>query len=111
MAISGRYTAVLDACVLFPRLQRDVLLSLAHADLYTARWTQEIEREWTTSVVEKYPNAGEKIPRLLEQMRAAVPDCLIVDYELLFQASYCQMKTIGMFLPQQFAEMQTQLLA
>ena len=70
MAISGRYTAVLDACVLFPRLQRDVLLSLAHADLYTARWTQEIEMEWTTSVVEKYPDAGEKIPRLLEQMRA-----------------------------------------
>lgn len=45
MAISGRYTAVLDACVLFSRLQRDVLLSLAHADLYTARWTQEIENE------------------------------------------------------------------
>ena len=49
MAISGRYTAVLDACVLFSRLQRDVLLSLAHADLYTARWTQEIEREWASS--------------------------------------------------------------
>jgi len=73
LAISGRYTAVLDACVLFPRLQRDVLLSLAHADLYTARWTQEIEREWTTSVEKKYPDAGEKIQRLLEQMRAAVP--------------------------------------
>jgi predicted nucleic acid-binding protein len=82
LAISGRYTAVLDACVLFPRLQRDVLLSLAHADLYTARWTQEIEREWTTSVVEKYPDAVEKVPKLLEQMRAAIPDCLIVDYEL-----------------------------
>ena len=37
MAISGRHTAVLDACVLFPRLHRDILLSIAHADLYTAR--------------------------------------------------------------------------
>ena len=60
MAVSGRYTAVLDACVLFSRLQRDVLLSLAHADLYTARWTQEIEREWASSLVEKYPDAAEK---------------------------------------------------
>ena len=82
MAISGRYTAVLDACVLFSRLQRDVLLSLAHADLYTARWTQEIENEWTSSLIEKYPDAAEKIPLVVEQMREAIPDCLIVDYEL-----------------------------
>jgi hypothetical protein len=80
MAISGRYTAVLDACVLFSRLQRDLLLSLAHADLYTARWTQEIEREWASSLVEKYPDAAEKIPLLVEHMREAIPDCLIVDY-------------------------------
>jgi hypothetical protein len=53
MAISGRYTAVLDACVLFSRLQRDVLLGLAHANLHTARWTQEIENEWTSSLIEK----------------------------------------------------------
>jgi len=82
VAINGRYTAVLDACVLFSRLQRDVLLSLAHADLYTARWTQEIEREWTTALVAQYPDAEKKIPKLIEQMREAVPDCLIVDYEL-----------------------------
>ena len=80
MAVSGRYTAVLDACVLFSRLQRDVLLSLAHADLYTARWTQEIEREWASSLVEKYPDAAEKIPLLVEHMREVIPDCLIVDY-------------------------------
>jgi predicted nucleic acid-binding protein len=80
MAISGRYTAVLDACVLFSRLQRDVLLSLAHADLYTARWTQEIEREWASSLVEKYPDATEKIPLLVEHMRETIPDCLIDDY-------------------------------
>ena len=80
MAIIGRYTAVLDACVLFSRLQRDVLLSLAHADLYTARWTQDIEREWASSLVEKYPDAADKIPRLVEHMREAIPDCLIVDY-------------------------------
>ena len=37
MAGSARYTAILDANVLYPLLMRDVLLSLAHADLYSAR--------------------------------------------------------------------------
>jgi predicted nucleic acid-binding protein len=82
MAISGRYTAVLDACVLFSRLQRDVLLSLAHADLYTARWTQEIENEWTSSLIARYPDSASKILHVVDQMREAIPDCLIVDYEL-----------------------------
>ena len=81
MAISGRYTVVLDACVLFSRLQRDILLSLAHADLYTARWTQEIENEWAFSLIDKYPDAKDKIPLPVDQMRDAVADCLIFDYE------------------------------
>jgi predicted nucleic acid-binding protein len=83
VAVSGRYTAVLDACVLFSRLQRDVLLSLAHADLYTARWSQTIEAEWTSAILKHYPQASLKIPHLIKQMREAIPDCLIVEYELL----------------------------
>ena len=79
MAISGRYTAVLDACVLFPRLHRDILLSIAHADLYTARWSAEIEKEWTTNYKKKYPDA--EINRLVDLMRQAIPDALIVGYE------------------------------
>ena len=45
MAGSARYTAILDASVLYPLLMRDVLLSLAHADLYSARWSADIQRE------------------------------------------------------------------
>jgi len=84
MAISGRYTAVLDACVLFPRLHRDILLSIAHADLYTARWSAEIEKEWTTSYKKKYPDA--EIHRLVDLMRQAVPDALVVGYEEFISA-------------------------
>lgn len=83
MAVSARYTAILDACVLYPRLLRDVLLSLAHADLYTARWTQHIEKEWTTALLENKPGSELKIASAVEQMRAAIPDCLVVDYESL----------------------------
>lgn len=83
MAVSGRYTAVLDACVLFSRLQRDVLLSLAHADLYTARWSEDIEHEWRRALAQKYPDAAHKMNGLIEQMRLTVPDCLVVGYRKL----------------------------
>ena len=85
MAVSARYTAILDACVLYPRLLRDVLLSLAHADLYTARWTVEIEKEWTSALLENKPGTEAMIARAVEQMRTAIPDCLVVDYESLIE--------------------------
>lgn len=81
MAVSGRYTVVLDACVLYPRLLRDVLLSLAHADLYTARWSAEIELEWTRSVLRDGRATESQVAYALQQMRAAIPDCLVEDYE------------------------------
>ncbi|MCW5655485.1 PIN domain-containing protein [Hydrogenophaga sp.] len=85
MAVSGCYTAVLDACVLYPRLCRDVLLSLAHADLYTARWTTRIEAEWTKVLLANKPGTEEKIAYAVEQMREAIPDCLVLDYESLIE--------------------------
>lgn len=83
MAVSGRYTAILDACVLFSRLQRDVLLSLADADLYTAKWSADIEHEWRSSLILKYPDAAQKMNGLIEQMRVTVPDCLVTGYREL----------------------------
>ena len=40
MAGSARYTAILDACVLYPATLRDLLLSLARDGLHHARWRQ-----------------------------------------------------------------------
>lgn len=62
---------------------RDVLLSLAHADLYTARWTQEIKREWTAALLMTKPEHERGIRNAALQMRIAIPDCLVVDYEPL----------------------------
>jgi hypothetical protein len=47
VARSARYTAVLDANVLYPALLRDVLLSLADTDFYSAKWSVHIRDEWT----------------------------------------------------------------
>lgn len=42
-----RFTAFIDANVLIPALKRNILLSLAHAGLFRARWSaivlQEVE--------------------------------------------------------------------
>lgn len=45
MAGAARYTAILDANVLYPQLVRDTLLSLAVERLYHARWTDTIHDE------------------------------------------------------------------
>jgi hypothetical protein len=64
VAGSARYTAVLDANVLYPALLRDVLLSLADADLYSAKWTVHIREEWTRSLLRDRPGMGAQIAAL-----------------------------------------------
>lgn len=81
MAGSSRYTAVLDANVLYPNLLRDILLSLAADGLYHARWTARINEEWSRNLVADRPDIAPKIGLLLEQVNRAVPDCLIEGYE------------------------------
>ena len=84
MAGSARYTAVLDACVLYPAPLRDVLLSLGRAGLYHARWTNQIQDEWMRKLQAQRPDiADDKLRRTCELMNVAIPDCLIENYEAL----------------------------
>jgi hypothetical protein len=50
MAGHARYTALLDACVLYPWAMTDALMSLATAGLYAAKCTTRIEQEWIRSL-------------------------------------------------------------
>ena len=45
MAGNARYTAVLDACVLYPLAIADSLISIAVTGLFAAKWTTKIEEE------------------------------------------------------------------
>lgn len=85
MAGSARYTAVLDANVLYPALLRDVLLSLAHSDLYSAKWSAHIRDEWTRSLLRDRPEKREQIQAAVEAMEEAIPDCLVMGYEHLIE--------------------------
>jgi predicted nucleic acid-binding protein len=83
VAGSARYTAILDANVLYPTLVRDLLLSLATAGLYHARWTADIHEEWTRNLSQNRPEIADKLPALVAAMNEAVPDCLVAKYEPL----------------------------
>ena len=86
MAGSARYTAVLDANTLYPAPLRDLLLSLAVAGLYHARWTTRIQDEWVRNLVQNRPDIAGRLASLVELMNRAVPDCLIQNYEPLIDA-------------------------
>jgi predicted nucleic acid-binding protein len=79
MAGCARYTAVLDACVLFPIAIADALMSLATAGLYAAKWTQRIEQEWIGSLEAIRPELVGKLDVRRNCMREAVPDWEVVE--------------------------------
>ncbi len=80
----GHFTALFDACVLYPAPLRDLLLHLAATRLYRARWTNAIHDEWIQKLVKNRPDLkAENLQRTRELMDASVPDCLINNYENL----------------------------
>jgi PIN domain len=82
MAGSACYTAVLDACVLYPAPVRDILLSLAHQGLYHARWTATINGEWIRNLISNRPDLqASRLHATVENMTRAIPDALITGYE------------------------------
>ncbi|MEC5212369.1 putative nucleic acid-binding protein [Polaromonas sp. CG_9.5] len=83
MAGSSRFTAILDANVLYPQLIRDTLLSLAVGSLYHARWSRTIHDEWTSNLAKDRPELAARLPAVVELMNASVPDCLVIHYEKL----------------------------
>lgn len=74
MAGHARYTALLDACVLYPMAMADALMSLATAGLFAAKWTTRIEAEWIRSLEDNRPDLQGRLDYRREQMREAVPD-------------------------------------
>nr|WP_020467364.1 hypothetical protein [Singulisphaera acidiphila] len=45
------FTAVYDACALYPAPLRDLLMQLALTDLVRARWSDMIHEEWIRNVL------------------------------------------------------------
>lgn len=87
MAGAARYAAVLDACVLYPAPIRDLLLSLAQAGLYHARWTDDIHEEWMRNLrAARGDLTGAQLNRTRELMELSVPDARVANHRALIES-------------------------
>jgi PIN domain len=81
------FTALYDACVLYPAPLRDLLMWLALTDLFRARWTNAIHEEWMRNVLKDRPDLTRtQLERTRDLMNANVRDCLVTGYEDLIDA-------------------------
>jgi hypothetical protein len=83
----SNFTALYDACVLYPASLRDLLMHAAVTDLFRARWTDAIHDEWIRNVLKDRPDlTATQLKRTRELMNAHVRDCLVTGYESLVPA-------------------------
>ncbi len=79
----SHFTAVYDACVLYPAPLRDLLMHLAMSNLFRAKWSDEIHEEWIRNVLKERPDlTREKLHRTRQNMDKHV-DGLVFGYESL----------------------------
>lgn len=83
---ANRFTAFVDACVLASALKRDLILSLAQAELYRVRWSprviDETEQAIARMLVDRgVPDATERAGRACAAMTRAFDDAMVKGYE------------------------------
>lgn len=82
--MAANFTAIYDACVLYPAPLRDLLMQLALSNLFRARWTDQIHDEWIRNLLKNRPDLTlEQLTRTKELMNNSVRDCLVTNYEYL----------------------------
>ncbi|HLJ96248.1 MAG TPA: PIN domain-containing protein [Gemmataceae bacterium] len=78
----AKFTAIYDACVLYPAPLRDFLMHLALTDLFRAKWTDAIHDEWIRNILQDRPDlTREQLERTRALMNIHVRDCLVTNYE------------------------------
>lgn len=76
------FTAVYDACVLYPAPLRDFLMWLGLSGRFRARWSPQIHEEWKHNLLAKRPDlTREQIERTSVLMDQAIPGGLVTDHE------------------------------
>jgi PIN domain len=79
---SSAFTAVFDACVLYPAPLRDLLMWLALSGRFRARWTTLIHDEWVRNLLTNRPDLDPvHLQRTVDLMNSAVPDALVTGHE------------------------------
>jgi predicted nucleic acid-binding protein len=74
---------LLDANVLYSAPLRDLLLQLAFAGLFQARWSADIDDEWKRNLLAARPELASQITLTHAVMHRAIPDALVTGYQPL----------------------------
>ncbi|MEP5730315.1 MAG: PIN domain-containing protein [Sulfitobacter sp.] len=83
----SHYTALLDANVLYPAPMRDVLMQLAVTDIFKAKWSEDIHREWIDALMRNEPHRDRAaLERTRDLMNQATRDCLVTGYDALIRS-------------------------
>jgi predicted nucleic acid-binding protein len=64
---------VLDACVLYPTVLREILIGVARAGLYAPLWSDRILEEWARATRKLGPGAEDQARAEIALLRAAFP--------------------------------------
>jgi predicted nucleic acid-binding protein len=91
MAGTARYTAILDANVMFPVNVFDILAQFCIEGLFTAKWSQDIDDEWTRNLLESRADlTQDQVFRRRDRQRIALPDWEVEKekYQSLIEAIY-----------------------
>lgn len=78
------FTAVYDACVLYPAPLRDFLMWLGLSGRFRARWSAQIHEEWKRNLLRNRSDLTVgQLDRTSALMDRAIPDGLVTDHESL----------------------------
>src|SRR4051812_36246140 len=79
-----RFTAILDACTMYPMLVRDVLLTFASYEFFTPRWSPKIRNEWMRNLTARLQAKGglgdpdTQVRKIAAAVNAAFPDAEVI---------------------------------
>ena len=72
---------VLDACVLYPTVLREILIGVARAGLYTPLWSDRLLEEWARASVKLGPGAETIARGEIAVLRAGFPKASVAPHE------------------------------
>lgn len=76
------FTAIFDACVLYPAPLRDFLMWLGLSGRFRARWSRDIHEEWKRNLLLNRPDLTRaQVDRTSDLMDCAISEGLVDGYE------------------------------
>jgi len=79
---NSKTIAVLDACVLYSAMMRDILLNLAEQGIYEPKWSKTIENEWLRNLLKNRPDLKEEnLKRTIRFMNQKFKDANVTDFD------------------------------